>query len=156
MLETRRLTLVVRAPAEVLAWVESLPPEVRAEVSPDWIARVRAATEPDPWTCGFTMVRREDGTAVGSCAYKAPPDAEGMVEIAYGVEPEHQGQGYATEAARALTAFALGAREVRTVRAHTLPEANASTTVLTRCGFRFLGEAMDPEDGLVWRWETTR
>ena len=154
--ETPRLRLVLREPAEVLAWVDSLPSEVRAEVSPDWIARVRAATAPDPWTCGFVMVRREDGAPVGSCAYKAPPDANGMVEIAYGVDVEHQGRGYATEAARALTEFAFDAREVRVVRAHTLPEANASSRVLTKCGFEFLGEAIDPEDGLVWRWETRR
>ena len=32
-------------------------------------------------------------------------------------------------------------------------EANASTRVLTKCGFRHVGEVMDPEDGLVWRWE---
>jgi len=31
-----------------------------------------------------------------------------MVEIAYGVEPSRQGRGYATEAARALIAFAAG------------------------------------------------
>ncbi len=37
--------------------------------------------------------------------------------------------------------------------AHTCPEPNASTRVLTKCGFRRVGEVMDPDDGLVWRWE---
>jgi hypothetical protein len=37
--------------------------------------------------------------------------------------------------------------------AHTLPEENASTRALRRNGFLFAGEVMDPEDGLVWRWE---
>ena len=63
------------------------------------------------------------------------------------------GEGYATEAAEALVIFAFSSDQVRVVRAHTLPEANASTRVLTKCGFRFIGEVIDPEDGLVWRWE---
>ena len=39
------------------------------------------------------------------------------------------------------------------VRAHTLPQPSASTRVLTKCGFRHIGAVIDPEDGLVWRWE---
>ena len=78
------------------------------------------------------------------------------MEIAYGIDPAHQGKGYATEAAEALVLFAFGDDRVRLVRAHTLPEANASTRVLTKCGFRRTGEVVDPEDGLVWRWEKRR
>jgi RimJ/RimL family protein N-acetyltransferase len=25
--------------------------------------------------------------------------------------------------------------------------------VLAKCGFQHIGEVIDPEDGLVWRWE---
>jgi hypothetical protein len=46
--------------------------------------------------------------------------------------------------------------KVRRVCAHTLPEENASTGVLTKCGFRKTGELMDPDDGLVWRREKTK
>jgi ribosomal-protein-alanine N-acetyltransferase len=76
-----------------------------------------------------------------------------VVEIAYGVAKEHEGKGYASEAAEALVKYAFDKEEVRVVRAHTLPEPNASTRVLTKCGFRHVGEVVDPEDGLVWRWE---
>jgi [ribosomal protein S5]-alanine N-acetyltransferase len=153
-LHTENLELVLREPAEVLAWVDSLSPSVRKEISADWLARLRASTSADPWTCGFSMVHRASNAAVGSCAYKAPPDADGVIEIAYGVDPEHQGKGYATEAARGLVAYAFATGQVRIVRAHTMPEPNASTRVLTKCGFERLGEVVDPEDGLVWRWET--
>ena len=84
---------------------------------------------------------------------KGEPDAEGMVEIAYGVVSSREGRGYATEAARALIHFAARDPRVRTLRAHTLPEANASTRVLTKCGFVHIGPVVDPEDGPVWRWE---
>jgi RimJ/RimL family protein N-acetyltransferase len=76
-----------------------------------------------------------------------------MVEIAYGIAPERQGHGFATEAAGALLRFAAADPRVRLLRAHTLPEPNASTHVLRKCGFVQLGEVIDPEDGPVWRWE---
>jgi RimJ/RimL family protein N-acetyltransferase len=76
-----------------------------------------------------------------------------MVEIAYGIATDHQRKGYATEAAEALVAYAFSSGQVRVVRAHTLAEANASTRVLVKCGFRQVGAVVDPEDGLVWRWE---
>jgi RimJ/RimL family protein N-acetyltransferase len=42
---------------------------------------------------------------------------------------------------------------LQAVVAHTLAEENASTTVLTRCGFTRTAELTDPDEGRVWRWE---
>jgi [ribosomal protein S5]-alanine N-acetyltransferase len=149
---TDRLRLVLETTEEVLGRIEAVSPAERAEVSPEWLARLRASTADDPWTHGFSMVDRDDGRVIGSCGYKGPPGADGVVEIAYGVDPAHRGRGYATEAARALVAFAFGSGSVRLVLAHTLPESNASTAVLRKCGFTWVGEVVDPENGLVWRW----
>lgn len=152
-LRTPRLRLVLETTEVVLARIERMSPAERAEVSPDWLARMRVSS-PSPWTHTFAMVALGSGTVVGSCAFKGPPDADGVVEIAYGVEPEHQGRGYAKEAATALVDFAL-AMGARQVRAHTRPANDASAGVLRRCGFELTGEVVDPEDGLVWRWEFT-
>ena len=67
--------------------------------------------------------------------------------------PSFQGRGYATEAAAALVDFALASGQVQMVRAHTLPEANASTRVLLKCGFHHVSTVVDDDDGPVWRWE---
>ena len=150
---TESLELFLQTSEQVLASIDAMTPADRAEVSPDWFARVKASRSADPWTHGFAVAQRASGTVVGMCAYKGPPDANGAVEIAYGINPEYQGRGYATEVARALVAFAVGSGQVRLVCAHTRPEKNASTRVLTKCGFEWIGEVMDPEDGLVWRWE---
>ena len=123
------------------------------DVSPAWLARLRASSIPDPWIHGFAVVHREDRLVIGMAAFKGPPDDAGEVEIAYGIVPDYEGRGYATEAAAALVAFASRNDDVKRVRAHTLPATNASTRVLTKCGFEWIGEVMDPEDGLVWRWE---
>lgn len=75
-ISTERLMLILDTPEELLTRVEQMSPADRAEVSPDWLARVRGN--------------------------------------------------------------------------------DASTRVLTKCGFAFIGEVIDPEDGLVLRWERKR
>jgi hypothetical protein len=69
--------------------VASIDAATRAEISPGWLARIRTATAPDPWTHGFTILNRANGATIGSCAYKGPPDADQTVEIAYGIDPEY-------------------------------------------------------------------
>jgi RimJ/RimL family protein N-acetyltransferase len=155
-MQTKSLKLIPMTLEDVHAMIEAMSPSEKAELSAEWLARFHASTSADPWTHGFSLVHRETGIAIGKCGFKGPPAADGVVEIAYGVDPDHQGKGYATEAAAALVIYALGDSRVRVVRAHTLPEPNASTRVLTKCGFHYIGEVVDPEDGLVWRWEKER
>jgi RimJ/RimL family protein N-acetyltransferase len=125
------------------------------DVSPDWLAALRRSSgdDADPWRHGFFVVEREGGRLIGSAGFKGPPDDEGVVEIAYGIVPSREGLGYATEAAGALMRFAGADARVRTLRAHTLPTANASTRVLAKCGFLHIADVVDPDDGPVWRWE---
>jgi len=152
-IETPSLKVVLESPEGVRARIEAMSPSQKAEVSADWLALVESATWADPWIHGFALVQRTDDAVVGSCGFKGPPTPDGVVEIAYGVAPEYQGRGYATEAARALVSYAFSNSKVQVIRAHTLAEANASTRVLAKCGFRRIGEVVDPDDGLVWRWE---
>jgi ribosomal-protein-alanine N-acetyltransferase len=152
-MQTKKLKLVPQTLEEVRAMIEAMTPSEKAELSADWLARLRDSTSADPWIHGFSLVHRDSDTVVGACGFKGPPAADGVVEIAYGVRPDHQGKGYATEAAQALTTYAFRSGKVRVVRAHTRPEPNASTRVLAKCGFRRIGDVIDPEDGLVWRWE---
>ena len=142
-IDTPRLQLVLDSTEAVLARIDAMSPADRAEVSPDWVARMRGST-PSPWTHGFTAIERATKTPVGGCAFKGPPDADGVVEIAYGIEPAYRGRGYAKDG---------GAHRVI---AHTRPENGASAGVLRAAGFELLGEVNDPEDGLVWRWEYRR
>ena len=170
-IETKNLRLVPHAPEHLRALLQGPESYARSfgaqpaegfvdfvgagfkEASPDWLVRLETATVADVWIDGFALLHLASGTVIGMAGFKGPPAADGVVEIAYGVMPGHQGKGYATEAAQALVAYAFNTSQVRVVRAHTLPEANASTRVLGKCGFQRIGEVTDPEDGLVWRWE---
>ena len=113
----------------------------------EYFSRQRA-----PWG-GYLVVDAGSGQLVGTCGFKGEPSDEGVVEIAYSTFPPFEGGGYATAMARHLTALAEASPVVHRVIAHTLPQPNASTQVLTRIGMRFMGEVWDPEDGRVWQWE---
>jgi RimJ/RimL family protein N-acetyltransferase len=154
-IQTSRLKLVPKTLEDVRRQIAEMTAEQRAQLSSDWLAQLDAKTV-GLWTLGFTLVHKAADTVVGTCGFKGPPGPEGIVEIAYGVAPEHQGQGYATEAAEAMVAYAFASGQVHVVRAHTNAAENASTRVLTKCGFQAAGEVIDPEDGLVWRWEIRR
>ena len=166
-MQTKNLTLIPHLPRHLLALIES--PEVYHKTcgtrvvdgvrefllaaSPEFLAQLRLSTVSDPWKFGFAIVHRQENLLIGLCGFTGPPDPDGAVEIAYSIAPNYQGKGYATEAAIAIVDYALNSDRVKTVCAHTLPEFNASTRVLEKCGFKRIGEIVDPERNLVWRWE---
>ena len=98
------------------------------------------------WTHLF--VHAADRTLIGIGGYTGPPE-NGTVEIGYSIAPAYRSRGLATAAAAELRAGAAG---VRTVQAHTLAHANASTGVLGVLGFTRTAQ-IDSEDGPLWRWE---
>ena len=122
------------------------------EVSKAFLEGLQVATARDEWKDGFGVVHRAENTLIGLCSFGGPP-LDGTVEISYGIAPSYRGRGFATEAAKMLVQRALTSGRVRTLRAHTLPEHNASTKVLEKCGFTLQEEALHAEDGLIWRWE---
>ena len=90
---------------------------------------------------------------VGTVGYKGPPSADGTVEVGYGILPEYQRRGYASEAVRALLARAFAVPAVRRVIAETLPELTASIGVMTKCGLSFIGQG---SERAVIRYELPR
>jgi [ribosomal protein S5]-alanine N-acetyltransferase len=152
---TRRIDLLPKTREDVQSMIDSMAPNERAQLSADWLARFAASTHADPWICGFSAVLRENGAVIGTGGFKGPP-AKGVVEIAYAVTPDEQRKGYASEIAAGLVDVAFAATEVELVIAHTLPDGIASQRVLWKNGFVHVGEVIDPDDGLVWRFEKHR
>lgn len=86
--------------------------------------------------------------AVGRAGYHGPPDADGMVEIGYAVDPAHRRRGYARAALEALLKRAREEPAVRTVRVTITPANTASSDLAAQYGFTAVGEQWDDEDGL--------
>jgi RimJ/RimL family protein N-acetyltransferase len=112
-------------------------------------ARQVAGRSPDgreEWR-NWILRRVPDGEAVGYV--QATMSGEGRrAEIAWVVGMRWQGQGYATEAAKALVGW-LDARGVGLIQAHIHPGHAASAAVARRAGLRPSGAAERGEQ--LWR-----
>ena len=124
-------------------------PQIAAEVVRATTQLYRAVGYEPPWI-GYLAI--ENGTCVGTCGFKSPPQGN-RVELAYFTFPGHESHGVATRMASKLIRLALDKTPSVTVAAQTLPEENASTSVLKKLRFRLVGTLEHPEDGLVWEWQ---
>jgi [ribosomal protein S5]-alanine N-acetyltransferase len=96
-----------------------------------------------------------DGAVVGRAGFHGAPDAHGMVEVGYSVDPDHRRRGYARAALETLVAVARDAPGVTTVRACIRPDNTPSRTLVDAYGFEAVGEQWDDEDGLETILELT-
>lgn len=99
----------------------------------------------------WLMIEKATRTVVGDIGFVGRPDEGGRVEIGYSVLPAWREQGYATEAGRALVAWALTQPGVEAVRANTQAENRRSGRVLEKVGMRCLGA-----EGAMVNWEIAR
>jgi RimJ/RimL family protein N-acetyltransferase len=139
------------SPVPVSAYV--VGPECRGV----WELRSRQVEE-DP-ACGgwVTGLMWDEGqrVVVGQAGYHGPPDASGMVEIGYAVDPAYRRRGYARAALEVLLRRAGEERDVRTVRVSIRPDNVASYQLVAQYGFVRVGEQWDEEDGLEIVYEVT-
>jgi RimJ/RimL family protein N-acetyltransferase len=162
MIRTRRLELIP-ATAELvraaLAGARELSAALPATVPSSWppqyldtpaleftLERLIEAPDEADWWMYFVLVPDAGSarTLVGTAGYKGPPSPTGIVEVGYGIVPEYQRRGYASEAVRGLLAKAFSLPTVHQVIAETLPELTPSISVLRKCGFQLLGEGSEP------------
>ncbi|MER5476709.1 GNAT family N-acetyltransferase [Streptomyces sp. NPDC002734] len=159
LVEAERLTmeaLTVPAAADLALggdggfdWVSGGPFEgTREGASLITAAYEKGAFRPE-WT-SYVLVRREDDRAVGSMGFHGPPDEDGQVEIGYDLAVAARGKGYATEALRALSTWALAHDGVDVVTARVDPANTASRHVLERGGFARAGHVDEAGGVLVF------
>ena len=102
--------------------------EMRADpVARLWGARVLVVPDAD------------ERRVVGSIVFHGQPGADGIAEIAYGVEEASQRRGYATEAVAACVAWALDEEGVQAVQATTFSWHHPSLRVIANVGMNPVG-----------------
>jgi len=151
---------------EAIAGNENLAKKLGVTIADNWnefgsaifqftIDKLSESIAESGWWIYFP-IHKKDNKLIGGCGYKGQPTSEGTVEIGYETAPEYRNRGYAAEMTTGLVAHAFKDRRVKSVIAHTLTHENPSTRVLTKCGFEKTGEAYDPEDGQLWKWELNK
>ena len=83
-----------------------------------------------------------DDELVGSCGLKEVHD--GQADLGYWIGVPYWGRGYASEAARLVTAFGFEALGLVRITAHALERNPASSRVLEKVGFRLVGRVPNP------------
>ena len=115
-----------------------------------WRFRTKQAVEtPEdlPWITGI-LWDDEEQAAVGQSGFHGAPDAAGMVEVGYGVDPAYRRRGYARAALELAIEHARSEPTVRTLRATISPDNEASLGLIAQYPFVRNGEQWDEEDGL--------
>jgi ribosomal-protein-alanine N-acetyltransferase len=79
-------------------------------------------------------------TLVGSLGAFTKASNPSECEIGYGMLPQFEGQGFATEGAKALIEYLRCDERIISVIAHTFPSIPASIRVMEKCGMAFDGD----------------
>lgn len=95
----------------------------------------------------YGFVLRADGERVGIAGLHEGHRAWGTAELGYFVDPDHWGNGYATDAARQLVAYAFDERRYAKLMAKAYSHNEASRRVLMKAGFE--QEAVLPAEAFV-------
>jgi RimJ/RimL family protein N-acetyltransferase len=155
-IETGRLRLRPFVPEDVAAmhaiqsrddvsrwqyWQPRSEAEVREVVEKE-IARARGGAE-----SGLTLAIElaDGGEAIGHVVLFVGPPEHRQGEIGFIVHPDHQGRGYATEAAQAMLALAFGAYGLHRAYGRLEARNTASARVLERLGMRREGHLVENE-----------
>jgi len=129
----------------------SLPPYVvsqeRVGVWRRRAVQVVEVPEDLPWVTGL-LVDEQTDAVVGGAGFHGAPDADGMVEVGYGVDPAHRRRGYARSALLHMVERATAHPDVRVLRATVSPDNAASLGLIAQLPFVEVGEQWDDEDGL--------
>lgn len=166
-IRSSRLELVSLGPDVLAALLEGRRAEAEAaldaSIPDDWpderdarILRLRLEQMRDdpgaqPWLVRG-LVLDETAHMVGHAGFHGPPGTNGAgvpdaVEIGYTIFDRFRRSGYATEAVRALIAWARE-QGITTIIASIAPDNEASLAIVRRLGFVPAGEQRDEEEGL--------
>jgi ribosomal-protein-alanine N-acetyltransferase len=123
------------------------PVEELKEVAPYFIKILTESADMAGRLCWFTVEKDQD-IVIGSIGFKAMPDKNGIVEIGFGIDPAFRQKGYATEAVKALTGWALSQNDIQKVIAECELDNKPSVRVLEKAGMQRIGVEKD-----MIKWE---
>jgi len=126
---------------EVLRYLNLPPTDTREKAIGliDWLAGNFQRQEGIDW--GITL--RGENDLIGLCGAYAWERGDCHVDLGYHILPGRWGQGYATEAARAVIGWCFDNLDVHRIQADCTDGNQGSEAVLLKCGFRVEGIARE-------------
>jgi RimJ/RimL family protein N-acetyltransferase len=96
----------------------------------------------------WIAIHRLDQAVIGGIGFIGRPDKDGVVEVGYDIVPGYRKQGYATEMARSLIAWAFQEAGINVVTTSCRDDNIGSIRVLENVGMRRLEPG-----GNMLKWE---
>jgi RimJ/RimL family protein N-acetyltransferase len=118
-------------------WMSGYPIQGTLIAVEAFVRAVDNGAQPGPYGV-YQLVRAADGQVIGDIGFHGPPDPRGAVTVGFGRAAGARGRGYATEALRALVAWALAQPGVVRVEADTTHANLPSQRVMERAGMRLV------------------
>ena len=132
--KTKRMALRPMSDGEIEALMERIDDDDLRTAYGEMLDGCKRDPKNRVWYAPWHMTWKDSREPVGDLCFKGPVK-DHSVEIGYGVRPEREGHGYATEALQAMTQWAFSQKDVVFVEAETAPDNRASQRVLEKCGF---------------------
>lgn len=110
------------------------------------IPRVRRDPTSAPYLLRLAVLRSEH-VVIGSSGFHDLPDADGMIEIGFGIEPAFRGNGYGRELLHGMWGWVIDQPGVRTLRYTVALDNAVSQHIVRSLGFQHQGVQIDEEDG---------
>ncbi len=155
-IQTKRLSLLPLNPAQLWHYLNrqsqieaalhlQLSRSILADPVPQAIrSKLRrlagASLEQLLWHTYWLAIIRAESFGAGLIGFKGAPEADGTVEIGYGIDPARRRQGFVTEAAGALVDWALKQPACQAVTACTKKGNAASIRILEKLDFTLARE----------------
>ncbi len=98
------------------------------------------------WYTGWEIILKSENISVGGMGFNGEPNEFGEAEIGYLIYQQFQNKGFATEALRLLSNWALSQNNVKLVKVQTFEDNLPSKRILSKCGFQ---EVNRNNDGLL-------
>lgn len=149
LLETDRLRIYTTSRAEMQELIRTQTDEELKKAYTEMLEGCLKNKEQWEWYAAW-LIDLKDGTHIGDLNFKGI-DANGVVEIGYGINEEYQNNGYATEAVAKAVRWADRQPGVSYIEAETDPENAASQRVLAKCGFTANGVMGEEGPRFVWK-----
>ena len=138
MIETKRLKIHAASRHEMEVFIDNQTSDELKAAYTEMLEGSLKHPEQRVWYA-IWMIELKGGIHIGELSFKGI-DPNGVIEIGYGVLPEYEGYGYATEAVSAVVKWAYGQPEVTRIEAETDSNNFASQRVLEKCGFVATGK----------------
>ena len=119
------------------------------DILPELKYNLMRNAEPDGYDA-WLYILRESNTVIGSGGFKGAPDENRTIDIGYEIYEEYRGNGYATEAARALIEWARKEGESIRITAGCDIGNIASAKVLRKACFK---EVRRDDRSIYWELE---